>query len=153
MTVTINALPVPTEEIIRSCVQEFDQTQAVVEAAISRLIASFPRNTSQKEVLLKVVVINNLSGTAIIDTSTVADHIVKQAIDGLLEAGDPNAVDLIAKVRLGNKVRNNHSFASKFCSWHNRQEYPIYDRFVDELLWAYRKQDGFSSFPRQDLCD
>jgi hypothetical protein len=153
MTTTIHRLPALTEDAVKSRIQEFDTSQAIVEDAISKLIKCFPQNTSQEEVLLKVTVINDLYGTAIFATSNVADHIVLQNIDELLQKGDSIVVDRIAKVQLAKKIRNNYSFASKYCSWHNRQEYPIYDRFVEQMLWAYRNQDQFSQFRRQDLWE
>jgi len=58
---------------------------------------------------------------------------------------------MIARIRLGNKIRNNYSFATKYCAWHNPSAYPIYDTFVDKMLWAYRRQDQFDSFLHQDL--
>jgi hypothetical protein len=45
-------------------------------------------------------------------------------------------------------VRNNFSFASKYCHWHNPTAYPIYDGNVEACLWFYRKQDGFATFAR-----
>jgi len=37
-------------------------------------------------------------------------------------------------------------------SFHNPNEYPIYDSYVDKLLRAYQKKDGFCSGPL-DLKD
>ena len=49
------------------------------------------------------------------------------------------------------KIRRNYSFASKYCSWHAPNTYPIYDSFVDQLLWAYQKQENFATFKREEL--
>lgn len=90
--------------------------------------------------------------TQILAVDTVARHITSLVnIDSCLAAGSPEAVDLIAKVRLGDKVRNNFSFATKYCSWHNPTAYPIYDSNVDACLWCYMKQDRFTTFAHQDL--
>jgi len=32
----------------------------------------------------------------------------------------------------------------------NPSAYPIYDGFVDQILWTYNKQDKFDTFLRQD---
>lgn len=86
-------------------------------------------------------------------TGRVAEHIASLNIDPLLREGDPQAVPLVARVRMGAKVRNYYSFATKYCAWHNPEAYPIYEDFVNKMLWGYRKQDGFADFLRQDLWD
>jgi len=45
------------------------------------------------------------------------------------------------------------SFASKFCSWHNPMDYPIWDGNVRACLWAYKQQDEFATFHNYDLWD
>jgi len=113
----------------------------------------FPDNTAVENVLLKVVVLNSLYGTGILAVTRVAEHIRELEIDPLIQAGQPEAVELIGRVRIGDKMRYNYSFATKYCSWHNRSAYSIYDRFVEQVLWDYRRQDRFSEFHRQDLLD
>lgn len=151
MTARTPQLPVPTEGLVKSYIHQFDQSQVVVERALSRLFGLFPENTAPEDVLLKVVALNDLYRTGILATYKVAEHIVGLNIDPLLKARQPDVVELIAHVRLGNKIRNNYSFATKYCAWHNSTEYPIFDGFVGQMLWSYRKQDKFSSFRRQDL--
>ena len=146
-------LPIPTEALVRSSVEKFDNDEATTESTISKLFKLFPRNISLGDVLLKVIVLNNLYSTGIIATDKVAEHIVSQNIDVRLKKGDPKVVNLISYVRLGNKTRNNYSFATKYCSWHNKSQYPIYDSIVDRMLWGYRKQDNFCAFRREDLWD
>ena len=151
MTARTPQLPVPTEDLVKSYIYQFDQSQVVVERALSKLFGLFPENTASEDVLLKVVALNDLYRTGILATYKVAEHIVGLNIDPLLKARQPDVVDLIAHVRLGSKIRNNYSFATKYCAWHNSTEYPIFDSFVGQMLWSYRKQDKFSSFRRQDL--
>ena len=43
------------------------------------------------------------------------------------------------------------SFASKYCSWHDPQNYPLYDYYVEKLLLAYRRKDKFAKFKNADL--
>ena len=45
-----------------------------------------------------------------------------------LKAGNPEIVDRIAKVQLSHKIRNNFSFASKYCHWHNPHGVPHFRR-------------------------
>jgi hypothetical protein len=133
--------------------RRFDREEAVTECALSKLFRLFPKNTVLEEVLLKVVALNGLYRTRILanNIEAVVKHILKRTTDAQLQAGQSEAVDLIASVRLGKQERYNYSFATKYCSWHNQQAYPIYDKRVDEILWGYRKQDQFAEFQRQDL--
>jgi hypothetical protein len=144
-------LPMPTRDLVTSYVQDFDQTQAVVACALSKLFRLFPENAALEDVLLKVVTLNDLYRTGIFATYQVAEHILQLKIDPLLQAGQSDAIDLIAYVQFGNKTRNNYSFATKYCAWHNQDAFPIYDSFVEEMLWGYRKQDHFATFQRQEL--
>ncbi|HLY28770.1 MAG TPA: hypothetical protein VKQ72_20665 [Aggregatilineales bacterium] len=144
-------LPVPTEELVQSYIQQFNQSEDVVEQALSKLFGLFRTNTVHDEVLLKVVALNALYGTGILATRKVAEHIVSLKIDPGLGAGQTEVVHRIARIEIAGKNRNNYSFATKYCSWHNPIHYPIFDSFVEEMLWGYRKRDGFSSFQRQDL--
>ncbi|MCX8061255.1 MAG: hypothetical protein QXS54_01325 [Candidatus Methanomethylicaceae archaeon] len=123
----------------------------VVERSLTKLFRAFPNNINLEDVFLKVIVLNDLYRTAIWATYQVAEHIVSLNIDHLIREGKPEAVDMIARIRLGNKIRNNYSFATKYCAWHNPSAYPIYDMCVDKMLWAYRRQDQFDSFLHQDL--
>lgn len=84
-------------------------------------------NDFEKIVLIKVVLIDSLYNTNLKDQISVAKHIFKiDLLDNLLETGDANAVKKVAK--WNNKALL--SFASKFCHFHNKGAYPIYDSYV-----------------------
>ncbi len=144
-------LPYPTNDLVQLYIQKFNQTQEVVENALAKLFCLFPNNTIFEDVLLKVVALNELYRTRIRATYKVAENIVSLGIDPLLKEGQHKVVDLISHIKLGDITRNNYSFATKYCAWHNPRAYPIYDGFVDQMLWAYSKQDKFDTFLRQDL--
>lgn len=144
-------LPYPTNDLVHTYIQQFDQVNTVVELALTKLFQLFPKNIAFEDVLLKVIALNDLYRTAILATYQVSEHIILLNIDPYIEEGKPEIVNLIARIQLGNKTRNNYSFATKYCAWHNPSAYPIYDSFVDQILWAYSKQDKFETFHRQDL--
>jgi hypothetical protein len=144
-------LPSPTPDLVVSYVQKFDDSQATVERALSKLFTLFPNNDKPEDVLLKVITLNALYSTGILATFKVAEHIFRLNIDAEIRAGLPGAVHRIAHVQLGENTRNNYSFATKYCAWHNPISYPIYDSFIDQMLWGYKKQDRFDNFYRQDL--
>jgi hypothetical protein len=150
-------LATPTVELVKAKGDEFDRDPStrLVEDALGHLRAQFPRNTEASHVLLKVVTLNKLYSARIldIDVEILARHIAGLGIDALFAEGSPRAVDLITHC---DKLRRGcFSFATKYCSWHNPDAYPIYDTRVDECLWTYKKQDGhqdgYPKFHRQDL--
>ena len=121
-----------------------------MEEALRLLWAQFPHNTQTSHVLLKVLVLNKLYNTRVldIDVEPIARHIVTLNIDPLLDQGDLAGVGLIYNCP---GLKMYYSFATKFCSWHNPAAYPIYDRNADECLWSYKNQDQFANFHHQDL--
>jgi hypothetical protein len=146
-------LPQPTEELVRARVRIFDGIPgyAVTDRALSKLFGIFPRNDSLDEILLKVATLNSFYGTNIFVIYPVAEHIHACNIDDRLSNFDLNVVEEIAKVTTHGKVRRNYSFASKYCSFHCPEAYPIYDSFVDQILWRYHQRDSFSRFSRSEL--
>jgi hypothetical protein len=143
----------PTLESVNAECQEFDRDPStqLIEDALRQLREHFRKNVEPSHVLLKVVALNKLYSTNIINVEAVARHIVDKEIDDHLSNGSPEIVDLIANVTIGTQQRNNFSFATKYCSWHNPTAYAIWDGNVDECLWHYRNQDHFAKFKRKDI--
>jgi hypothetical protein len=57
------------------------------------------------------------------------------------------------KNKPSSKELNLYSFATKYCNWHNKESYALYDSFVAKILLAYQRQDRFSVFKQSDLKD
>ena len=96
--------------------------------------------------------------TNILGTFKMAKHIQQLDIDGRLKQGAPLLVNEISSghgiiSKKNNKEINFYSFATKYCNWHNRDNYAIYDSFVNKVLIAYKRQDNFSTFMEKDLKD
>jgi hypothetical protein len=96
---------------------------------------------------------NDLYSTNIYATYRLAEHIREADIDARLEGRDTSLVNDLGFGQIRGMTRRRYSFASKYCHWHQPDAYPIYDRFVDRLLWAYQRRDRFASFRREDLKD
>lgn len=143
----------PSRELIEEYSARFEQKNAKPENAIRLLCEKFPDNKSLESILLKSIVINTLYATQIHAIVSVAEHIFTLDVDNDLLRGVPDVVDKIAKVTIKGKQRNNYSFATKYCSFHNPNAYPIYDSFVVRLLTAYQKLDTFSTFDTAGLRD
>jgi hypothetical protein len=122
------------------------------EKSLNKLFLKLcPENRKIEDVLLKVSALNDFYSTNIYDTYSVAENIIKNNIDKTLAEGNLDIVNKIAKVSIKRKMINFYSFATKYCSHHKSRFYPIYDSYVDKMLWHYRKRDQFSDFERKSL--
>lgn len=110
-----------------------------------------PRNDSIEHILLKVSALNDFYSTNIFDTYTVAKHILQFNIDDELNLGCKHIVNQIALVTIKGKQRNFYSFATKYCSHHKPDIYPIYDSYVVKMLMYFKRTDKFCRFKKEDL--
>lgn len=124
------------------------------EVALDKLFFQLcPENTCIADILLKVSTLNDFYSTHVFSTFPVAKHILTLGIDERLKAGDLSLVKAIQKVEVKDTERNFYSFATKYCSHHNPLAFPIYDSYVDEVLYRFMRQEHFASFKRGDLKD
>jgi hypothetical protein len=150
----------PTNQLVDIYVDKFknDERYLFADQAITNLFQMFPENKKLEDVLLKISVLNDLYSTNIFGTFILAKHILQLNIDEGLEKTDPTIVN---KIAVGHGItkpnglgdRCFYSFATKYCNWHKKEAYPIYDSFVDKILIAYRNRDNFSTFTNNDLKD
>ena len=143
----------PSPALVNAAIREFedDPDTSSTDAALTLLFNRFPLNDSLQPVLLKATAVNSLYATNVYALLQVARHILHLNIDPCLANGDPEIVDRVAKFSVKGKSRQILSFASKYCSWHRPEHYPIYDSFVARLLLAYGHRDGFSRFTETEL--
>jgi hypothetical protein len=127
--------------------------RATTERALTALFRAFPHNTQMAEVLVKVAALNELYATNIYAVHDVAKHIYEQGIDVELPRHSLEVVGKIALITIGKRQRRNYSFATKYCSFHAPEVYPLYDWYVDAMLWAYRRQDEFAQFQHKALWE
>lgn len=147
-------IPKPCTESVLKYLTEWRTLEkyTLQESCLGKLFnVHCPKNIDIESVLLKVSALNDFYSTNIYDTYTVAKHILSLNIDPRLESGDRSLVNELSLINLGGKVRNFYSFASKYCSHHRPNEYPIYDSYVDKMLRHYRKIDKFKNFNKEDL--
>ena len=125
------------------------------ESSLNKLFGeTYPNNEELDDILIKVCSLNDFYSTHIFSPFKVAKHIQRLSIDTSLQSSDPSIVSTIAEVRLAKgKKWNFYSFASKYCSHHRPNGYPIYDRYVDRMLRYFRKADHFFKFQNDDLKD
>lgn len=143
----------PTKQLVQQYLRQFrlDPRYFLADQAITKLFEKFPKNQELDDVWLKVTVVNHLYGTNVYNTFDLAQHIVSCRIDNELRRGSSAVVDQIADVTLSGKRRHVFSFATKYCSWHDRDNYPLYDYYVQRLLVEYKRKDSFAQFTSADL--
>ena len=149
----------PNREAVQRYLEKWDtlENYTAQESALNKLFRNLcPKNTSLDDVLLKVAALNTFYSTNIYNVFAVARHIVHLNIDERLGQGDDSLVTDIASGhgvvnKKGGKEIQFLSFATKYCSHHRPEVYPIYDSFVEDFLVYLSKVDGFSLFRREDL--
>jgi hypothetical protein len=134
----------PTADRVSAACTEFDGQNGVMEQALTELFRLLPHNDSNPHVLLKVAALDALYSTWILALRDVARHIFERCeeVDSALALGSPEIVDTIAVVKIGatGEKRRFYSFASKYCSWHRQDSYPIWDSRVNAYLTWLRKR-------------
>ncbi|MCF6275881.1 MAG: hypothetical protein L3J05_08980 [Robiginitomaculum sp.] len=110
-----------------------------------------PENKNIEDILLKVSALNDFYSTNIFDTTSVAKHVLNCQIDGDLKSGNIGLVDRVAPVTIKGKTRKFYSFATKYCSHHKPETYPIYDSYVEKMLMHFKKRDNFFDFKKVEL--
>lgn len=146
--------PQPNKSIVNSYLSKWKtlENYTLQEKSLNLLFHSYcPGNNQLEQILLKVSALNDFYSTNIFDTYTVAKHILKCNIDKDLSAGNEALVNKIAPVTINGKTRNFYSFASKYCSHHKPESYPIYDSYVDKMLMHFKKKDKYDTFVKPNL--
>jgi len=142
----------PSAEQVSMYLERWDSLDNYVlqESSLRKLFAeTYPRNVDMDDVLIKVCSLNDFYSTNIFSPFTVAKHIVDLDIDQRLTDRDLTLVNDIAVVKVnGQKTINFYSFATKYCSHHSPEDYPIYDSFVEKMLMHFKRADKFFKFKK-----
>lgn len=120
-----------------------------IATALTTLFREMPNNTDVGQVAVKVAALNGLYATGILAVVQMATHITELDIDARLARATTDAalIEDIARFEIGGKVRRNYSFATKYCSFHRPDLYPIYDTLVAGVLNTFLRQgDAFDTF-------
>lgn len=154
----------PREDIKRY-VDKWDNTEeyTMQEQALQMLFLNKRDNhLSSDDLLIKCSALNDFYSTNIFKVYYVVLHYMKVAnLAERLDAGDISLVDDLRKVNVPQKDQNGaiirwrtidyYSFATKFCSHHNPEAFPIYDSNVEYTLKTFRSRDNRIRFANRDL--
>ena len=122
------------------------------ENALDKLFFNLcPDNKDMSDILIKCSSLNDFYSTNIFKVHNVAKHFLNQKIDERLAVGDLNLVMDLANIEINGKRFFFYSFATKYCSHHRPDIYPIYDSYVNKLLKYFRDRDGFMAFKETNL--
>lgn len=147
-------IPTPSNDELKKYLKKWDTMENYVlqENALNKLFfETYPNNNDMDDILIKASSLNDFYSTNIFSIFPVAKNIYELKIDSRLKKGDLNLVNDISKVTISGKNKNFYSFASKYCSHHFPNKYPIYDSYLDEVLRYFRKKDEFFEFKNKDL--
>ena len=116
-----------------------------------------PKNIKLKEVQTKAYILDSLyftrSGTKYLDK--FAENIIQMKyFDQRLKERDLDLVNEIAFVEINEQDHKTiYSFATKYCSFHYPEKFPIYDSNVRRALMYFKKQKLIYKFIGEDLKD
>jgi hypothetical protein len=147
-------VPKPTSAIVKSYLKTWRTLEKYVlqERSLNLLFRAYPKNTKIEHILIKVCCLNQFYSTHIFSPFAMAKHILALDIDGDLATGNDEVVNKIARVTMSKeKTYNLYSFASKYCSHHRSDHFPIYDRYVEKMLMQLERQEQFYKFRRLAL--
>ena len=147
-------IPKPSVEEVEKYLKQWDDLENYVnqENSLDKLFFDLiPENKLIEDILIKCSTLNDFYSTNIFSIFPVAKHILQLDIDKRLQEGDLTLVNDIANVE--GIDRRFYSFASKYCSHHKPEQFPIYDSYVDKVLRHFRRADKFASFKNEDLKD
>jgi hypothetical protein len=144
----------PSFAKVNEYIQKWDLLDDYVsqERALDKLFLELCKyNTCIEDILIKCSALNDFYSTNIFKVHNVAQHFLHKDIDKRLNEGDLTLVEDLSHITINGKLFNFYSFASKYCSHHRPDIYPIYDSYVHRLLNYFRDSDKFYNFKGADL--
>ena len=110
----------------------------------------YPGHDIYEAVEIKAKLLNMFYSTGIQAIDAMVKNIMSIIdIDKILQEPKYNRglIDAIAELKLkDDKMRNNYSFATKYCALHQPEKYPIYDSIVAAILTKLMKTDQLPPF-------
>ncbi len=153
-------VPKPCKSEVEYYLKLWDSLQDYTdqEKALNKLFfgEEFKSNKDIQNILIKCSTLNDFYSTNIFKVYPVAKHILDLDIDDELHEGKEELVEKIANIDINGKDgklshKCFYSFASKYCSHHNPEAFPIYDSYVDKILRHFRKHNERLEFHNNDL--
>ena len=122
----------------------------------------YKKNDDPTSVTIKVSLLDDFYSTNIYRGFDMVDNILAITdFDKRLKDGDLSLVNNFMTIEYNHPVKGLlkkrcYSFATKYCSHHQPDKFPIFDSFVEKVLWDLQKQKPSifnEPFKRDDLHD
>lgn len=172
MSILDNKLEIPAK-IIEEKINKFNERQNLDEKAVQKVFDTFTDNTSEEEILIKIIVLNNRYSAGLTDfyistdkkegkirkgnklpvnVTEMKDKIINKNADFVNCKTQDDAIKLVSDLKFIDSNHNEvYSFATKYCSWSfPNLEIPIVDGYVKGLLYYYNKCDKYKYYKDND---
>lgn len=149
-------IPTPSKSEVKKYLNKWETLDNYVlqEDSLNKLfIKTYPKNDDINDILIKASSLNDFYSTNIFSIFSMSKHLLNFNIDYRLKNGDESLVNDIASIEINGRKRNFYSFATKYCSHHNPNKFPIYDSYVEKMLVYFNKKDRLFNFKKIDLKD
>lgn len=147
-------IPTPCKEEVEKYLKKWeeDETISLHDSSLKLLFEElFPENKKKEHILIKVNTLNDFYSAGVLNKEIIplTEHIYKKLdFDEKLKKGDSDLVDYIMNAK---DVRKVYSFATKYCSHHNPEEFPIFDSYVKKVLKHFRDKNPSFNFKNDEL--
>jgi len=151
-----SSLPNPDKKTIEKYLALFEKDEKAkhLDKTISKVIRKFPKNDNLEDIIIKICIINKLYSTNIFSVYNLAKHISTLNFDEAILKTDYSIVNRIATghgikpFKKGGDEKKEYifySFATKYCSWHDQFNFPIFDSNIDLVLRKYNVENKYVS--------
>ncbi len=140
-------IPIPSNSEVEKYLKLWNDNEFynLSQKSLNNLFKTFPLNNNLDEILVKVCTLDVIFGAGVNKWFfKISNNILNYDLDKKLKDNTLEINDFVEKIKIqrkdGKEMRP-YSFASKYCSHHKPNEYPIYDSYVDEVLWLFMKEE------------
>lgn len=139
----------PSPEYLEQVIQKYPAKHYEFEDKFFEdwLIKKYPKNDELNAVFMKLTLLDTLYSTNIRSAEArlkIAKFIYEsEHFDERLKKGDISLVVELTKECKRLTGRECYSFSTKYCSLHNRDKFPIFDRIISDKLCAYNAECNF----------
>ena len=165
---TYDDIVLPTPDLIDKKIKEFDNNEQLNEKALELLFNTFKSNTDEKEILLKVVTLNNRYSAGLTDNFlskekcdiyekenkrkptnviVMTKHIAEIESQQNYFSEEDDSISIVKELRHIEGYQDSYSFATKYVAWTFRDKnIPIVDGYVKKLLYSINKKSKEACF-------
>ena len=149
-------IPTPCKEQVEKYLKKWDENETIsLHSSSLKLLFEdlFPENKKKEHILIKVNTLNDFYSAGVLykEIIPLTEHIYEiDDIDERLKIGDAT---LVNEIKNAKDVRKVYSFATKYCSHHNPEAFPIVDSYVKKVLKHFRDENPSFNFKNNELDD